>query len=213
MPATEELIKTRRERCFDLVVNFLVSGVLWLIVITCLSAVSAIYGGIGLWMYLEYTVDNDPKDCFDRVSGCEVLDVFHEYNASVACADVFTYHWKLPDSPVVFEQQERQQRSANLCLDELDVSSLNATFQPGIRSCFRLRVLFTGYADNFNCATVLRLNNATAGPCQTLLPPASDYDATYLLLTGGLTLVVVTVLCCNSCAETNENEHNLQNQP
>ena len=200
MPATRDVILNRQERWFLRARSLCITGLIGGIFFLGMSLIPGFYVGIGFWMYLEQTAANDPLACFDQMRGCEVLDVSYRYVSKI-CADVFTYEWKLPGSPVVFQQKERIQRSGSLCLADLNISAADATFQVGLSSCFKLKELFSGYADNgaFNCATVLRLNNSIAGPCQTLIEPVSNYDPMLSLAMQMTLLGLVTLGLCSLC--------------
>ena len=137
--------------------------------------------GFTLLLCLEIIVEVSPQASFDSVS-CEVLDVSHQHTPA-ACADVFTYNWKLADSAKVLTQDETRRRDENECLVGLDISALNATFQTGTQTCFRLKGVFAYRQDVFNCAHEFEANASAVDTCQSLHTPTSAHSAliAYLL--------------------------------
>ena len=190
MPATQELMLTRSERRRRKLLQNFNSSIVCFLTALALLAIPGSLGGIIYWMITDSTVADKPVDCFDVVKNCEVLTVTHGFCAS-SCVDTFTYTWKLPVSPVEYLQTESVERAKSNCPVELDISAKNATFPAGTTQCFSVNSRFSSYTSAFNCAKPFRTNNRTisSGTCVSLLPPTSDYDASFAVGIGAFLLV------------------------
>lgn len=191
MPATEVLALTRGQRrrryCWNLFGEFCARFIILVIFVAFI--------GMCFFAYLETTVTYHPRECFDLLQNCEILEVVHEYNKSnPLCSDIFEYTWSLPGSPVVFRDRELRRRAASECLLDLNIGVENASFRNGTNRCFRIKSLFNDYSRVFSpCARVLELNNGSASECQTIFTPTSNYDATLSII---LVVVYGTYFCC-----------------
>lgn len=197
MPGTARIILTRAERRSAFLQTIREDAGDWICAFLLLSCSIGAVAGFSYWIYAEWTAAQIPIDCFDRLQDCQVLTVDHQFNGSATnCSDIFTYRWSLPGSRAVFVEEEVRRRSIQNCLLDLDISSKNATFQPGSSSCFRIKGQFDSYAEAFNCATLVASNGSTVGLCQTLLTPTSDHDATFALVVSILMLLLMSCFCC-----------------
>ena len=141
-------------------------------------------GGLIYWIITEVTVENSPAECFDVLQNCEVIRVQHQFTLfNPVCTDSFLYTWRLPNSPVLYQQLETRERTAEDCTPALDIGVQNATFALGLTNCFALQDRFTSYIGAFNCATVADKKNGTVreNSCETIFEPASSHDATVAL--------------------------------
>ena len=154
-------------------------------------------GAVGFFAWQEAIIILHPQECFEILPECEVLRVEHRFNVTGPnCLDVFTYEFELPGLPVVFAQEEELLRKTPGCL-LASITVENATYKPGINRCFRVKKLFESDSESFNCADVLRPNNATGSACQSLLPPVSKRILgifyTYMVLEA----MVMSLWCCS----------------
>ena len=164
----------------------------------CIWAMIALTSGVAAFFaWLEWTIIFHPQECFKLLQTCEVLRVEHRFNVTGPdCLDVFTYEFVLPGLPVVFAQEEELRRKIPGCL-LASITVQNATYKPGINPCFRVKELFESESASFNCADVVRANNATGSACQSLLPPVSERFQSRFVTCVVMASVFVSLGCCS----------------
>lgn len=195
MPGTEELavslFEWRRRRVLG-TVELLATNAIFLV---AFLSVPAAFGGNIYWIVTDITVANNPIECFDTIPNCEVVQVVHRFiNSSARCHDQYTYPFKLPTSPVVYFQRERNRRADDDCGLSNLLSAANGTFKVGPARCFSVKERFEGYVAAFSCARVFRRKNGKLedNDCNAIFVPTSDHDPSFAISIG----IVLAIYCC-----------------
>ena len=206
MPATRDLVigkwaRVRQRAALDGV--DLGTGIA---ILAGLFVIFAAIASVLFWMVTATIASADIKQCFDVIPTCEVLLVRHRLRniSTEGCADVFTYLWTPPDHPVVYFQNEVRPRTNVECQQPLDVGAQNATFQPGIHRCFRLKDIYNMYRGRFNCARASALSNISRDSCETLVEPEGKVNAAVALATHSCILLLKLCFFCDICSSESD---------